>query len=105
VEDSLVDSEIIHSGEGGDIKWWLEPRNKFLVFAIACLALYCFSLFILVWLFILHSIIAFISSLSLSVYTHLDKEAIEYLNLYSRRIKRRSSRALHGKFGFNPYFE
>ena len=40
MEDSLVDSEIIHSGEGGDIKWWLEPRNKFLVFAIAFVLLF-----------------------------------------------------------------
>jgi len=29
VEDLLEDSEILHSGEGGDIEQWLEPRNKF----------------------------------------------------------------------------
>ena len=49
VEDPLEDSEILHSGEGGDVERWLEPQNKFLVFAIACvLLLYCFLHFILV---------------------------------------------------------
>ena len=31
--------EILHGGEDGDIEWWLEPRNKFLVFAIGFLLL------------------------------------------------------------------
>ena len=35
MEDSLEDSEVIHSGEGGDIEQWLEPRTNFFVFAIA----------------------------------------------------------------------
>jgi len=37
VEDPTVNSEILHGGEGRDIERWLEPRNKFFVFAIACL--------------------------------------------------------------------
>ena len=48
VEDPLEDSEIFHSGEGGDIERWLEPRNKSFVFAIVCLTFYCFLHFILV---------------------------------------------------------
>jgi len=35
VKVSFVDIvEILHSGEGGDVEQWLEPRNKSLVFAI-----------------------------------------------------------------------
>jgi len=37
VEDPIVDSEILHSGEDRDVNRWLEPRNKFFVFVIACL--------------------------------------------------------------------
>ena len=29
--------EILHGGGGGDVEHWLEPRNKFLVFAIGFL--------------------------------------------------------------------
>jgi len=88
MEDPLEDSEVIHSGEGGDVEQWLESQNKFLCACdCLCLALYCFSFFILVQLFILHSIIAFISSLSLPTYTHLNQETIELLNLLSRGIK------------------
>ena len=29
--------EILHGGGGGDVEQWLEPRNKFLVFAIGLL--------------------------------------------------------------------
>jgi len=36
VEDLLVDSEILHRGEGGDVERWLEPPNKFFMFGIAC---------------------------------------------------------------------
>jgi len=39
MEDPLEDSDIIHSGEGGDIEWWLEPQNNCFVFAIACVLL------------------------------------------------------------------
>ena len=36
VKDPLVDSEILHGGEVRDVEWYLEPRNKFFVFAFAC---------------------------------------------------------------------
>jgi len=39
VEDPLEDSEILHSGEGGDIEWWLESRNNSFVSAIVCVLL------------------------------------------------------------------
>ena len=39
MKDPLEDSEILHSGEGGDVEWWLEPRNNSFVFAIACVLL------------------------------------------------------------------
>ena len=39
MKDPLVDSEILYSCEGGDVKRWLEPQNKFFVFAIACVLL------------------------------------------------------------------
>ena len=40
--------EILHSGEGGDVEQWLEPRNKLLVFAIGFLiAFHCFTFSIL----------------------------------------------------------
>jgi len=35
VKNLLEDSEILPSGEGGDVEWWLEPRNNSFVFAIA----------------------------------------------------------------------
>jgi len=28
VEDPIVHSEILHSGEGGNVERWPEPRNK-----------------------------------------------------------------------------
>ena len=34
MEHPLVDSEILHSDEGGDVEWWLESRNKLFVFVI-----------------------------------------------------------------------
>ena len=51
MKDPLVDSEILHSGESGNVEQWLEPRNKFFVFAIACLL---FSLFSLLTLVLIH---------------------------------------------------
>jgi len=36
--------ETLHGGEGGDVERWLEPRNKFLVFAIGLLLLIIASL-------------------------------------------------------------
>ena len=35
-----MDSEILHSGEGGDVEQSLEPRNKYFLFAIALLSLF-----------------------------------------------------------------
>ena len=35
VEDTLEDSEILHSGEDGDVERWLKPQNNFFVFVIA----------------------------------------------------------------------
>ena len=39
MKDPLEDSEILHSGEGGDVEQWLEPWNNSFVFAIACVLL------------------------------------------------------------------
>jgi len=39
MEDPLEDSEILYSGEGGDVERWLEPQNNSLVFTIACILL------------------------------------------------------------------
>jgi len=80
-----VDSEILHVGEGGDVERWLEPRNKFFMFVIACLlisiSLYCLHLcccftctFYL--LFALHSSLHYLHHSHLSVFTHLNKKAI-----------------------------
>ena len=82
MEDPLVDSEILHSGEGGDVERWVESRNKFFVFAIACVLLsiaYYFSYLCGCSSCIL-LLLSFHPSLLLSVYTHLNKKAIEYLN-------------------------
>ena len=89
MEDPLEDSEILHSGKGGDIEWWLESQNKSFVFAFTCvllsIAFYfsylcsCSSFFI--------SLLALHPSLSFSVFTHLNKEAIEHLNSLSRGMK------------------
>ena len=48
-EISFVDLvKILHCGGDRDVEQWLEPRNKFLVFAITCLlisiSLYCLHL-------------------------------------------------------------
>jgi len=77
VEDLLVDSEILHSGEGGDVDRWLKPRNIFFVFVIACVLLsiaYFYS-----YLCGCSSCILLLLSFhhySLSVFTHLNKKAI-----------------------------
>ena len=82
MEDPLEDSEIFHSGEGGDVERWLLTRNSSFVFVIACVLLYiafhfsylcnCSSCILL--LLLIHP------SLSLSVNTHLNNQAIEHLN-------------------------
>jgi len=63
-----VDSEILHSGEGGDVEQWLEPRNKSILFAIILFV----SLF---------HLLAFFSSF-FPIVAHLNKKAIEHLNSY-----------------------
>jgi len=40
MKDPIVDSEIFHSGEGGDVEQWLKPQNKSFLFAIALLSLF-----------------------------------------------------------------
>ena len=52
MEDSLVYSEIFHSGEGGDVEQWLESRNKSFLFVIALLSL--LHLLCLIHLFVDH---------------------------------------------------
>jgi len=107
MENPLKANEILHSGEGRDVERWLESRNNSFVFAIACVLLsivFYFSYLCGCSSYLL-SLLAFHPSLSLSFYTHLNKETIEHLNSYSRGIKRRSSRALHGKFSFNFCFD
>jgi len=83
VEYSLVDSEILYSGEGVDVKRWVKPRNKYFVSVIACVLLsiaYHYS-YLCGCLSCILLLLSFNSSLSLSVYTHLNKKAIEHLNL------------------------
>jgi len=83
VEYPLVDSEILHSGEGIDVERWVELWNKFFVFAIACVLLsiaYHYS-YLCGCLSCILLLLSFNSSFSLSVYTHLNNKAIEHLNL------------------------
>jgi len=75
VEDPLVDSEILHSGEGRDVQRWLEPRNKFFVFVIACL-LISISLFVL--LLLLQSL--FIACITFIIALH---SSFTFIGLYS----------------------
>ena len=90
MEDPLEDSEILHSGEGGDVERWLKPWNNSLVFVIVCvlLSITFYISYLCSYSSYLISLLAFHSSLSLSVYAHLNKEAIEYLNSLSRGIKK-----------------
>ena len=82
VKDPLVDSEILHGGEVRDVEWYLEARNKFFMFAFACVLLsiaYYFSC-LCGYSYCILLLLLFHPSLSLLVYTHLNKEAIEHLN-------------------------
>jgi len=103
----LVDLvKILHSGEGGDVEQWLEPRNKLLVFAISFLfALYCFT-------FLTGDIICLLFIISIILLTCIFRSLLISIRKQLRtsthnleESKRRSSRALHGEFGFNSYFE
>ena len=59
MKDPIVDSEILHGGEGRDVERWLESRNKFFVLAIACLLIS--SLYIAYFVLLLHFHIQFIA--------------------------------------------
>jgi len=49
MEDPIVDSEILHGGEGGDVVRWLETQNKsFCLWLLYCLYLFIYHSFILV---------------------------------------------------------
>ena len=85
MEDSIVDSEILHGGEGGDVERWLEPRNKSFYFRL----IYCL-------LFIIH--------LFLSINAYLNKIAIEHLNSYIEDHEEKFG-ALHGESSFKSCFE
>jgi len=66
MEDPLVDSKILHSGESGDVERWLEPRNKFFLFVIAYVLLsiaYSYLCSCSSCILILHSFITFIIGL------------------------------------------
>ena len=89
VKNLLVDGKILHSGEGGNVERWLEPRNKSFMFEFAFVLLsiaYYFS-YLCGYSFCLISLLAYHISLSLSVNAHLNKKAIEHLNSLSRGIK------------------
>ena len=86
VEDPLEDSDILHSGEGGGVERGLEPRNKSVI-ACGLLSIAFYISYLCSCSSCLISLLAFHSSLSLSVYTHLNKEAIEHFNSLSRGIK------------------
>ena len=77
MEDPIVDSEILHGGEGGDVERWLEPRNKFFVFMIAYLLI---SISLLVLLLLLQSL--FIASITFII-TLLSSFA--FVGLYSSK--------------------
>jgi len=80
VTSSMDIVETLHGGKGGDVERWLEPQNISFVFAIDFLiALYCFT-FLSCDISCVHFIIASISLLAFSVFTHLNKKAITRLN-------------------------
>ena len=80
--------EILHSGEGGDVEQWLEPRIKFYCvcdcFPSCSLLSY---ILILVLTLALSSLLYSFHILVFSVYTHINKEAIKHLNSSFRGIK------------------
>ena len=42
MKDPLVDSKIIHSGEGGDVERWLESRNSLYLRLLVSCSLFLF---------------------------------------------------------------
>ena len=88
MENFLEDSEIFHSSEDGDVERWLEPRNIPLCLRLlmSCSLLLFYFSYLCGCSSYLISLPAFHPSLSLSVNTHLNKEAIEQLNSLSRGI-------------------
>jgi len=89
MEDPLKDSKILHGGEGRDVERWLKPQNTSLVFVIACvlLSIIFYISYLCSCSSCLIPLLAFHSSLLLSVYTHFNREAIEHLNSLFRGIK------------------
>ena len=79
VEGSIVDWKILHGGEGGDVKRWVEPRNKSL----------CLQLFYCLYLFLYHSFIL------VDQYSS-QQDSNWALQLLSRGITRRSSEPFTG---------
>jgi len=75
MEDPLVDSEILYSGEGGDVERWLEPQNKFFVFVITCLLI---SISLLVLLLILQSLFITCITFIIALYS-----SFTFVGLYS----------------------
>ena len=114
MEDPIVNSEILHDGEGRDVERWLKSRNKFFVFAIACLFIYisllsctCVVASIAHFKYCLHFIHHCITFFAF-IYRSLLISIIRQLSTSTHNLKeytKRSSRALHGKFDFNSYFE
>ena len=79
MEDSIMDWEIFHGGEGRDVEQWLEPPNKSSCLRLlSCLYLFAFYSFIIVDLYSSQQV------------------AIKHLKLLSRGITRRSSEPFTG---------
>ena len=86
MEDPIVDSEILHGGEDGDVEQWLESRNISFYLRLP----YC------LYLLVSYSFI-FVNN------THLNKITIEHLNSYleeSRGEVQSPSRGIRLQFLF-----
>ena len=79
MEDPIVDWEILHGCEGGDVSSGLNLQTNFLVYDC----------------FLVSTYLLFVHSL-LSIYTHHNKIAIKHHKLLSRGITRRSSEPFTG---------
>ena len=97
--------KILHSGEGGDVEQWLEPRNKFscvcdwFLLALVILHSYTCATTCLVFQYCIHFIFLHFRPILISTRKQLSTSTH---NL--EESKRRSSRSLHGEFGFNFLF-